>query len=322
MKNELLYQYFAGALTDEKKRMLFDQLDTDALLLDEFIRLRNTFAVSGMIHHETDDAWSKQKLEEIPRKPKAGKRRHLTLSLLKYAAVASLLACTWLISDYYHQEKPQEIAYTYVEVPKGQRASLTLPDGSQVYLNSRTKLKFSNHFNRNDRVVELDGEGFFSVEKNTELPFVVSTGKYNVEVTGTQFNVFAYSQSELFETDLVEGAVFVYKSTDKEHKLFLLPEEKAFIVDGQLQKSTSRFIHSQRLRDGVYSFEDNSFQEIIDKLSLWYDVRFQVRNPAVLSLVFSGKFRQNDSINLIMQAIKKTGKFNYRIIEKDLIEIY
>lgn len=319
--DELLHKYFANTLADEDKQVLFDALEKDSALMDEFVRIQNTVAVSGMMKSESDDDWSQLKLKEVLQKARFRKNRRFTLSILRYAAVAAVLVSVWLFSDYYHTKR-STVEYTYIEVPKGQRVTLTLPDGSQAFLNSRSKLKFSNQFNHKNRKVELDGEGFFSVQKNTEIPFIVSAGEYNVEVTGTQFNVFAYSESDLFETDLVNGSVFIYKSSDESQKLYLSPEEKAYLADGQLHKTASRFIQTQRLQDGIYSFESNSFQEIINKLSLWYDVRFEVRNPEIRSYVFSGKFRQSDSINQIMLAIKETGKFNYTIVGEDKIEIY
>ena len=321
--DNLLEKYFAGALSDEEKRELFRKLKDSPTLMQEYVCLQHTMAVSGMIFQEGDEQWSNRKINEILRQTQRNKRRTFFKSTLRYAAVIILLICPWLFFMYYDGGEAISIEYTTVEASKGQYVNLTLPDGSKAWLSSRSKLRFSNQFNIHNRHVELDGEGFFSVQKNEDIPFVVQTKQYNIEVTGTQFNVFAYSTSSLFETDLVEGSVSIYKESDRAHKVDLLPEQKAVLNGGTLLISTSKFIGpNDHMRDGIYSFEDISFQEIMKKLELWYDVKIHVLKPEILSYVFSGKFRQSDNIDLIMHAIKETGIFNYTILENNEIEIY
>ena len=96
-----------------------------------------------------------------------------------------------------------------VIVPAGQRAELLLADGTKVWLNSRSKLKFPDRFQKDARKVELDGEGYFEVTHQEEAPFTVHTSKYDVKVLGTEFNVKAYKDKEQFETSLLKGSVEV-----------------------------------------------------------------------------------------------------------------
>ncbi|MDR1203482.1 MAG: FecR family protein [Tannerellaceae bacterium] len=321
--NDLLEKYFAGELNNDEKRELFRALKNDPALMQEYVRMQHIMAVSGMVSREGDKQWSNRKLNEIWQQSPISKRRKLIRSALKYVAVIILLVCTWLFAMYYSgDDSITSVAYTHVEVPKGQYVFLTLPDGSQAWLSSRSTLRFSNQFNIYERCVELDGEGFFSVQKNERIPFVVHTKEYNIEVTGTQFNVFAYSTSSLFETDLIEGSVSIYGKNDKAHKIDLLPEQKVVLSDGKFQKATSNVVRPGNIRNGIYSFEDLSFQEIKKRLELWYDVKIHIAKPEVLSYTFSGKFRQSDNIDLILQAIKETGQFDFIIQENNEIEIY
>ena len=125
-------------------------------------------------------------------------------------------------------------SYTEITVPKGQRVHLTLPDGSEAWLSSLSTLKWPSVFSSDARTVELDGEGFFTVTKDASRPFTVQTQKYDVRVLGTEFNVYAYSNSEKFETDLLSGKVRVSSTGFPEESVNLLPDEKVSLVDGKL----------------------------------------------------------------------------------------
>ena len=146
---------------------------------------------------------------------------------LRYAAVAAIaIIGTWFAFTQY--SGLEDTTGTLIDVPKGQRVYITLADGTEAWLSPRTKVRVPNQFNKKNRVVELDGEGYFSVAKDAKHPFIVQTKKYDVKVLGTKFNVFAYSESPRFETDLVEGSVQVYDREDQENNVILSPNEKAY----------------------------------------------------------------------------------------------
>jgi len=322
--NNLLEKYFAGTITDSEKHILFQELEKNEQLKKEFILIQNTLAIASMAYKRGDEYWSKTNAVKLFDTIKKRKLQRFSFALLKYAAAAIIVCCTWLISDYYIKEGKKEIKYTYIEVPQGQTVHIVLPDETEVWLKSRTKMKMSDQFNQTDRVVELDGEGFFSVRKNTKMPFIVNTKQYNIEVTGTQFNVFAYSKSPLFETDLVKGVVSVYdKDSKKDNVHYLQPKEKVYQKDGKLLKTVSTFNQTPSdNKNGIYNFENQSFEQILSRLQLWYDIRVTVKNPEILSSSFSGKFRLNDHIENILRAIKETGKFDYVMTNEDEIEIF
>ena len=317
--SELLAKYFAGTLSDDEKQLLFNSIETDEELKKMFVRWQNVFAVSGMVEKEDDSYYVRRKYEEIRKQIENRKKRRLYMSFCKYAAVIFLLISTWFLSRIFMSEPMEE--FTCIDVPKGQQIHVTLPDQSDVWLSSRSQLKFSNRFNAHSRNVELDGEAFFSVQKDTQRPFVVQTDKYDIKVTGTQFNVFAYSESPMFETDLVEGAVFVLKENDNEY-IQLRPKEKVVLEEGVLRKETSSFMETQYIKNGIYAFEDKTIQEIANRLELWYDVKIKIRDAAIANSIIHGKFRQTDHIDNILKAIKETGKFDYTLIDDKEVELY
>ncbi|MDR1938310.1 MAG: FecR family protein [Tannerellaceae bacterium] len=318
---ELLNRYFAEALPDHEKSVLFDRLEQDEALKAEYVRLQNTMAISGMISRQGDEHRTVESFRKMMRCATKRRRSRMALSVMKYAAAVLILIATWFLSKEY-TSGDRALDYMFIEAPKGQRVYLTLADGTEAWLSSRTQLKVPNGFGTQNRTVELDGEGFFSVSKNKQKPFVVQTKQHSIQVTGTQFNVFAYSESEQFETDLIEGAVFVFDKDRQNDKIHLLPNEKVFVQSGKLVKSTSSFIQSQYIKNGIYSFENQSLRSLAQRLELWYEVKIHITKPEMGDYHFSGKFRQTDDIIHILRAVKETGKFDYLIVDEKQIEIY
>jgi ferric-dicitrate binding protein FerR (iron transport regulator) len=318
----LLSKYFANTITDSEKSVLFRELNNNAALKEEFARLQNIMAISSMIHKENDEQWAAEKIKELMRTSYKRTMHRVSLSILKYAAVAIFVSCVWILVSQNLVKETTDDSYTYIEVPKGQTVHITLPDGTETWLSSRTKLNIPAQFNKKERTIELDGEALFYVSENKEKPFTVKTNQYNIQVTGTHFNVFSYAESPLFKTDLIEGSVFVYNKDDIGKAVYLNPEETVFLKDGQLVKTYSTFTYSRHIMNGIYYFENSSFKDIIDCLELWYNVKIHLQKTEIGSYVFSGKFRQSDKIELILQAIKETGKFNYKLINENEIEIY
>lgn len=315
-----LYNYFSGAMTEGEKEDLFRRMESDAAMKDEFAALQNAMALSGLIEKEGDEQLAAARLRQL--KQKALRRRTLRISwvVMKYAAVVFLLLGTWFLSQKHTLDAYRD-EYTWVEAPKGQRVHLTLPDGTAVWLNPCTRLKVPNIFDGKQRVVELEGEGFFKVKKNPDAPFTVRTSKYNVRVLGTEFNVFAYPGSDAFETELVKGSVYVYDKANKQG-MYLQPDEKVFAADGRLRKVASNYKQHLLQREGIFTFGDRPFGELLKRLELWYGVRFTVKRPEILREIYSGKFRQSDDIGNILQAIKDVGKFDFRMVSEKEIEIF
>ncbi|MDR1555977.1 MAG: FecR family protein [Tannerellaceae bacterium] len=318
----LLNKYFTETLTDSEKAILFRELNDAPAWKEEFARIQNMMAISGMIYNENDERWAAAKMKELMQITRKRRARRLSVALLKYAAVAVFVSCLWIVVYQNLPKETDDTTYTHIEVPKGQAIHITLADGTETWLSSRTKLKIPRRFNTRERTVELDGEGFFSVSKNEEKPFTVKTKQYNIQVTGTEFNVFAYSESPLFKTDLIKGSVSVYNKDDKNRIVYLAPRETAYLKDGQLVKAHQATHFSQYIKNGIYSFENKSFYEIAGRLEVWYNVKINIKKPEIAYYIFSGKFRQNDSIELIMKAITETGKFKYKFISNTEIDVY
>lgn len=294
----------------------------DELTKKELARLKNAYALSGLLPREGDEERTRQGLKELNERIVQRSRRRLRLNIMKYAAAVFLLVVgTWFIT-YLYVSDDSETLFTEINVPKGQRVNIVLADGTSVWLSPRSKIKVPNEFKQTDRVVELDGEGFFEVTKNAEHPFIVKTGKYNIKVLGTRFNVFAYSEKSRFETCLVEGSVLVYNRDNEKDGLYLKPNEKVSLENNRLVKSVSDFNNEKYLESGVFSFQSKPFIEILEYLSLWYGVQFEVERSVAIYRKISGKFRQSDEVDNILRALQGAHSFNFKRLDNDKIQIF
>lgn len=319
---EQLEKYFLGELSDSEKEKLFDQIETDPEMKTEFIRMQNVVTLSKLAGQSHDKEWAKHKIKELEARINRKQARHFYLRLTKYAAVIAILVMNiWLLSDKVIK-KEKTTLYTKIEVPKGQRIYMTLQDGTEAWLSPRSVIKIPNEFSTSERSVELDGEGFFSVTKDPNRPFIVKTEKYNVKVLGTKFNVFAYSDSKRFETNLVEGRVQVINASKPQENIQLEPNEMVSLSNGKLIKSTLSFTNEEYLESGIFYFSNKKFSEILDYLTLWHNVRFDVKESAHIDQYVSGKFRQSDDIERILKALQGVHSFQYKIVNNDDILIY
>ena len=318
---DLLYKYFSGNITFEERKTLFGILGKDESLRNEFAKIQNTVAFQSLLKMQGDDALAESKLAELKKGIKKERIGHLVLSSLKYAAIIALMVMTWVVSKDHFKGSLGD-AYTWIEAPKGQRVSITLSDGTIVALNPSSKLKVPNVFEGDERTVELLGEGFFKVAHNEKAPFTVKTENYNVQVLGTEFNVFAYPHSGIFETDLIRGSVYVYQRDHIDAGIRLAQNEKAKIVAGRLTKVRSNFAQKHLLDDGIYEFSGISLGVLLKRLELWYGVTIQVDDPRICEQNYTGKLRQSDDVSVILKAISVVGKFHYRKVSDNKIEIY
>lgn len=321
MKEEL-DNYFLGNLSDGEKAALLDKIESDEACKSEFIRLQNTVTVSNLHTRKGDREWAGQMIGELDRNIKQRHTRRLYLRIAKYAAAIALLVINgWLLADKVNPPQ-EETAYTVIEVPKGQRISMTLTDGTEVWLSPRSVLHIPDRFSGRQRVVKLDGEGYFSVTKNEKRPFTVETGGHTIKVLGTRFNVFAYSESERFETDLLAGKVEVSSRSNPQDVIVLKPGERVSLENNHLVRSISSFNNEEYLKNGIFSFSNKPFGEILEYLTLWYDVKFDIKDTAKKDLLVSGKFRQSDEIKFILKALQGVHTFHFKETGEQRIEIY
>ena len=246
----------------------------------------------------------------------SGSRRTVIwMWMQRAAAILFLPVLTALLVEYFTRE--DDVRMMEVRTNPGMIATVVLPDNSVVHLNSMSTLRYPSSFSgTNQRLVELDGEAYFEVAKNKEIPFYVNTETNQVRVVGTHFNVCAYKGSNEFETTLVEGIVDIY-AYDNERPLTRLTKNEFFgSYQGKYKKAVLPSYDYLRWREGLYCFDDSPFSCILTKLEKYYNVKITVENPKVLNYRCTGKFKEQDGVEHILKVIQKDHPFTYSISEE------
>lgn len=294
---ELLKRYLQGDICEEEKARILHWLEESPENRKEYAALRKLYDIS---------LWS-GKTSEFRRKPVRTSWRRTAYQLMKIAAIWIFgFLGAWLLSEH----APQTSHTQTIHVPAGQRAELTLSDGTKVWLNSRSTLTFPDHFEAHARQVTLDGEGYFTVARDTKAPFTVQTEKYAIRVLGTEFNVKAYRDSPLFETALLKGSVEI-SASGHDAALRLKPDEIASTRNGRLVTSRIPDYAYFKWKEGIFCFENETIENLIEKMQLYYDVKIEVRQPSLLPHRYSGKFRIKDGIEHVLKVLQLKHKFTY-----------
>jgi len=222
------------------------------------------------------------------------------------------------------KSNPSVIKYNYLTIPRGGQFSLKLSDGTEVWLNSESQLKYPVSFRENEtRQVELIyGEAYFDVSPSTDnqgAKFKVLNKSQEVEVLGTEFNIKAYLDEAMVYTTLVEGKVVVNNAT---HKEILLPNQQSKIdIKSKILTIDEVDVYSEvSWRDGLFSFKSKPLNEIMIVLARWYDIEVVFENIEHKAVKFNGVLSKNDSIEEILTVIMKTKFINaYEIKDKKII---
>ncbi len=209
-----------------------------------------------------------------------------------------------------------EISYNTISTPRAAQYQVVLSDGTKVWLNAASSLRFPTSFSGQDRRVELTGEGYFEVSKNKGKPFHVQVGTVEVEVLGTHFNIMAYEDEAAIQTTLLEGSVKVsYKSQSD-----LLKPGKQAILNRDDNKLTTGDANVQQVvawKNGYFYFDKSDVKTIMRQVSRWYDLDIIYESPAP-DMKFSGKIERELPLSGIAHLLA-SGQIHFRIEGKNCI---
>lgn len=290
--DELLMKYIKGETTPEEREKVVRWLDEDPEHIHQYHSLRKLYDIS---------LWSP--IEESQQEEK--QTRTLKPVWIEFLKVAAVILITFLGTKAFFDWKDEPVKMQTVIVPAGQRAELLLTDGTKVWLNSRSKFKFPDRFQKDARNVELDGEGYFEVTHQEDAPFTVHTSKYDVKVLGTEFNVKAYNSKNQFEASLLKGSVEV-SNMNKSQVVRLRPDEQVISDGSQLIRSVILDKNYFRWKEGLLCLDDESIGGLIDKLELYYDVKIIVQQASLMKYHYSGKFRISDGVEHVLKVLQGT----------------
>lgn len=294
----------------------FERSATKKEILDLHGRLKDNEFEEGWMYKEWENAGSnmnpvlvKKIFDEIQHKTSNREfnyRKWLSIA----AMVAVIIVSSIFVNSIYNLRYFKEDMV--VNVAKGEKADILLPDGSRVWINSGSVLTCGSRFNNKERIVYLAGEAYFDVAKNEDAPFVVKSSDFSVTALGTSFNVKAYPEDNQFSVVLIEGEI---EAGDSENRLKLLPNQK--IVYHRL----SRNIQKTDVADGaIYadwiknklSFESETFENIATTLERSYNVSIVLESVSLKNTRYSGTLK-NSSLDSILHLFSLTSPLLYRV---------
>lgn len=310
---EQIERYFTNDLDIPEQVELLRKVDSDDEYRAEFTRYRNTQALFSFSDEVIDPIDSRKGYDRfLSRRKKQKVFRTIRASIGYAAAIALLLLSMHFYHVYFYPRNAPIGAETSLFVPAGQRVNLTLPDGTVVWLNAQTRLTYPTAFTGNERKVNLQGEAYFEVAHNPEMPFIVSSGGIDMKVLGTTFNVYSYEEEELKRISLIEGSLLVYDPQSESPGIILKPNEEITINDSEMIVNTIPNADYFLWKDGIYSFDNEKLEVILKKLELYYDIEIRIKDESMRDWKYTVKFRQRDGIDEILRLLQKIHPFRVK----------
>lgn len=208
------------------------------------------------------------------------------------------------------------VAYNLLQTPRGGQYKITLPDGSKVWLNAASSLKYPVVFSGKERRVEITGEAYFEIAKDALRPFKVQVNQMEVEVLGTHFNINSYTDEETVRTTLLEGRVKITTASDNK---FLQPGQQAQLKPSGNMKIVNDVNLEETVawKDGNFQFENSDIKSVMRQLSRWYDV--EVSYQGNISKHFIGGISRNVKLSQVLSMLQQTGEVRFIIEGKKII---
>lgn len=242
--------------------------------------------------------------------------------------IAAMIAVVFVCSVSFYMlgrsDVEKQFAEIVVEAPIGSQSKVSLPDGTTVWLNTGSKIAYSQGFGVENRDISMVGEAYFEVAKNTELPFKVNTKEISVRVVGTKFNFRNYLEDEEAVVTLIQGRVALKNNQKDESEKLLNPNEK-MVFNKQTHNmhiSEAKALNSKDWTNDNLFFDEYLISDIAKELERNYDVKIKIADDALKGLRFYASFnRRNRSLIEVLDVLTATNLVKYKI-EGDIIYLY
>lgn len=304
---ELANQYFEGQISRPDEGILFEYINRNKAHYLEFKGWEREWSYTGAAFTHVNKEWKrlqcKMRTQEAIAPMIALSKNHFWKRVAAIAAIVFLTAGSTIGIWQIISSSTMETYFT-CETPLGEKSKVILSDGTVVWLNAGSTLKYSNKFNEKNRKVELNGEGYFEVTKKNGAEFIVQTNAYDVIVKGTKFNVSAYSDDAYASTTLLEGAV----ELDYQGKQIAVSPGEVLRLDlesGKFVRSQVNAAQSKAWAENRIEFDDITLEELVAKLSRQYDVNIRLESNKVGKKKFRISLRNRETIGEVMTALQQ-----------------
>lgn len=302
MDKELLTRFLKCETTPKEEERIVDWLEADPRNRRELDSMQLTMeglALYSPSYHHKSKRTRSFRIGKLARRSVAAAAVILVAAAVGFG-VASRTLAGW------------ETQQTIVEVPAGQRMSITLGDGTSVWLNSGTRLEYPSIFSKKQRRVKVSGEAMFDVEHDAERPFIVETFACQAEVLGTRFNIYANAETSHFSAALLEGKLKVSNmKANNNESVILAPDEMVNLVNGHLRLNRISSHEDFLWTDGLLNLNNLGFEEVMNKFERYFGVNIVVQTANVPQTKYRGKLRISDGLDYALQLLQVTSDFSY-----------
>lgn len=214
----------------------------------------------------------------------------------------------------------QHGTYNTITTPKGGTYQVKLADGTNVWLNAASSIRFPTSFSSlKERKIELNGEAYFEVAKDPKHPFKVHTAKQEVEVLGTHFNISSYVDDSELKTTLLEGAVKVHNLQKDGVHVILKPGQQSIMAKGEIKVAKADVDEALAWKNGLFVFNDEPLEHIMKRVSRWYDVEVVYEPGLDKNKLFGGSVSRFDNVSKVLRQLELTGGVQFKIEEGRII---
>jgi len=278
-------------------------------------------------------------LDSPPLKYERGKIRRLLWPATGVAAAVALII--FFVTRPALKSEPVQVAQNTVSTKQGSKSKIQLPDGSQVWLNSDSRITYDENFRGPFREVQITGEAYLDIAKDKDHPFIIHAGSIDVKILGTSLNIRNYTDEKRTEAVLIHGSIEVTLRNSPDKKIILQPNEKLVVQNGRtvIMKDTP----TRRRKENVpvmtlgvahiqekdstamdilwvknkLVFDQETLEEAARKIERWYDVKVTIADTRLKHTQYSAVF-EDESLRQVMEALRMTGNFRYTINKKEV----
>ncbi len=284
----------------------------------------NTIEIQIIMDRILDRLHHRIRLQEEEISRKYSVMKFLTI----FSKVAAVLILPLLVYSIYlttrtfrtNSVETNQVVWQTVKTPVGMQTDFLLPDSSHVWLSSGSVFKYSMPFTHNSRQVELTGEAFFDVSKDSLHPFIVKAGKMNIAVKGTRFNVINYPDETYTELILESGSVRLFSGCYEDNKTIReIKPGQLVVFDNTLNDMSVSKVDVEKYtswKEGILIFRDDKMDEVVRKLNRWFNVEIVLQSVELKEYVYTATYR-DETLSQILELLKISAPIKYSITERE-----
>ena len=317
MDEQLLIQFLTHTCTSEDLRLVDQWIASGKPNADWLFEMQRIWSLKDELRfsdrREIEEAYNRFTLSLG--KSKNAKPHFYIYPILKYVAAVIIIGLLGL--NLYKMVQPATVGENTVEVPKGQRASLMLSDGTKIWLNSQSKLIYPTQFSDKERNVRLEGEAFFDVAHKEHLPFVVHSPLLAIKVLGTKFNVSSYPEDISAKTTLLEGSIdILYKG----RHIPVAPGELLSLdkQNGSFSRQKVQASQYKSWTEGRVEYDKITLNELAVRLSRKYDVQIHLGDDLEKDIAFRVSLRNEETVGDVFHALSEIIPIRYERRDRDI----